>query len=123
MKSGIYDIISILGSTHNMLDKKYKVIEINVVSSDGTIIDSTEEKHIGFFNMNSTEQSKEFMVLTGEKSEYVQVYSPRGSDGVTMRKYAGVSLKDEGFIQVGYDADQFHDILDDFVIDVTKTVT
>ena len=102
------------------LAKKYNVIEINVVSSDGTIVASTEEKHIGLFDMNSTEQSKEFMVLTGEKSEYVQVYSPRGSDGVTMRKYAGVSLKDGGFIQVGYDADQFHDILDDFVIDVTK---
>ena len=100
--------------------EKYNVIEINVVSSDGTIIDSTEEEHIGSFNMNSTEQSKEFMVLTGEKTEYVQVYSPRGSDGVTMRKYAGVSLKDGGFIQVGYDADQFHDMLNDFVIDVTK---
>ena len=102
------------------LAEKYNVIEINIVSSDGTIVASTEEKHIGLFDMNSTEQSKEFMVLTGEKSEYVQVYSPRGSDGVTMRKYAGVSLKDGGFIQVGYDADQFHDILDDFVIDVTK---
>ncbi len=104
----------------DFLAKKYNVIEINVVASDGTIIASTEEKHIGFFNMNSTEQSKEFMVLTGEESEYVQVYSPRGSDGVTMRKYAGVSLNDGGFIQVGYDADQFHDILDDFVVDVTK---
>ena len=102
------------------LAEKYNVIEINVVSSDGTIIASTEEKHIGFFNMNSTDQSKEFMVLSGEKNEYVQVYSPRGSDGVTMRKYAGVSLENGGFIQVGYDADQFHDILDDFVIDVTK---
>ena len=102
------------------LAEKYNVIEINVVSPDGTIIASSEENNIGNFNMNSTEQSKEFMVLTGEKSEYVQAYSPRGSDGVTMRKYAGVSLKDSGFIQVGYDADQFHNILDDFVIDVTK---
>ena len=102
------------------LAEKYNVIEINIVSSDGTIVASTEEKHIGNFNMNSTEQSKEFMVLTGEKSEYVQVYSPRGSDGVTMRKYAGVSLRDGGFIQVGYDADQFHDALNDFVVDVTK---
>ena len=102
------------------LAEKYNVIEINIVSSDGTIVASTEEKHIGNFNMNSTEQSKEFMVLTGEKSEYVQVYSPRGSDGVTMRKYAGVSLRDGGFIQVGYDADQFHDVLNDFVVDVTK---
>lgn len=101
------------------LAEKYNVIEINIVSSDGSIIDSTEKSNIGGFNLNSTEQSKEFMVLTGEKTEFVQVYSPRGADGV-MRKYAGVSLKDGGFVQVGYDADLFHDILDDFVIDVTK---
>ena len=106
-----------------LLDKlaeKYNVTEINVVDSDGTIIDSTEESYIGNFNMNSTEQSKEFMVLTGEQSELVQMYSPKGLDGATMRKYAGVSLADGGYIQVGYDADRFHDMLDDFVVDVTK---
>ena len=102
------------------LAEKYNVIEINVVDVDGIISDSTEEEHINSFNMNSTEQSKEFMVLLGDTTEYVQVYSPRGSDGVTMRKYAGVSLNDGGFIQVGYDADQFRNILDDFVVDVTK---
>ena len=99
---------------------KYNVTEINIVSSDGSITASTDETLIGIFNMNDTEQSKEFMVLTGEKNELVQMYCPQGLDGVTMRKYAGVSLKDGGFIQVGYDADQFHDILDDFVVDVTK---
>ena len=102
------------------LAKKYNVTEINVVDSDGLIIASTNEVHVGVFNMNSTEQSKEFMVLTGEKSELVQMYSPQGYDGVTMRKYAGVSLKNGGFIQVGYDADHFHDILDDFVVEVTQ---
>ncbi len=101
------------------LAEKYNVIEINIVASDGSISDSTEESNIGNFNMNSTEQSKEFMALTEDKNEYVQVYSPRGADGI-MRKYAGVSLKDGGFVQVGYDADRFHDILNDFVIDVTK---
>ena len=101
------------------LAEKYNVIEINIVASDGSIIDSTEKSNIGNFNMNSTEQSKEFMVLTEDKNEYVQVYSPRGADSV-MRKYAGVSLKNGGFVQVGYDADQFHDMLNDFVVDVTK---
>lgn len=101
------------------LAEKYNVIEINIVASDGSIVASTEESNIGSFNMSSTEQSKEFMVLTEDKDEYVQVYSPRGADGI-MRKYAGVRLKDGGFVQVGYDADRFHDILDDFVIDVTK---
>ncbi len=102
------------------LAEKYNVKEINVVTSDGSITESTDKSLVGTFNMNDTEQSKEFMVLTGEKTELVQLYRPQGIDGVTMRKYAGVSLKDGGFIQVGYDANQFHDTLDDFVVDVTK---
>ena len=102
------------------LAEKYNVTEINIVSPDGTITASTDKEIIGSFNMNSTEQSKEFMVLTGEKTELVQMYGPQGYDGTTMRKYAGVSLADGGFIQVGYDADRFHDALDDFVVDVTK---
>ncbi|MBO5935599.1 MAG: SpoIIE family protein phosphatase [Clostridia bacterium] len=102
------------------LAEKYNVTEINVVTDDGNITASTDESLIGTFNMNDTEQSKEFMVLTGEKSKFVQMYRPQGADGVTMRKYAGVSLAEGGFIQVGYNANQFHDTLDDFVIDVTK---
>ena len=99
---------------------KYNVIEINIVDSQGMVINSTIDELIGTFDMKSTDQSKEFMVLTGDKTEFVQLYSPQGIDGVTMRKYAGVSLTHGGFIQVGYDADQFHNMLDDFVIDVTK---
>ena len=102
------------------LAEKYNVIEINIVASDGTITASTDETLVGVFNMNSTEQSKEFMVLTNDKNEFVQVYGPQGYDGVTMRKYAGVSLSDGGFIQIGYNTDQFHDTLDDFVVDVTQ---
>ena len=99
---------------------KYNVTEINVVDSEGTVINSTLDELIGTFDMNSTEQSKEFMVLMGGETELVQLYSPQGFDGVTMRKYAGVTLADGGFIQVGYDADHFHDMLDSFVVDVTK---
>ena len=102
------------------LADKYNVAEINIVDSDGSIKKSTDEKLIGTFNMNDTEQSKEFMLLTNDKTEFVQLYRPQGIDGVTMRKYAGVRLSDGGFIQVGYNANQFHDTLDDFVIDVTK---
>ena len=99
---------------------KYNVTEINVVDSDGMVINSTLDELINNFDMNATEQSKEFMVLTGEETEFVQLYRPQGLDGETMRKYAGVSLADGGFIQVGYDAEHFHDMLNDFVIDVTK---
>ena len=104
----------------DMLAEKYNVTEINVVDSEGMVINSTLDELIGTFDMNSTEQSKEFTVLLGDETELVQLYSPQGLDGVTMRKYAGVSLADGGFIQVGYDADQFHDMLNDFVVDVTK---
>ena len=107
-------------ASFDRLAEKYNVTEINIVAPDGTITASTDEELVGNFNMNSTGQSKEFMVLTGEKTELVQMYGPQGIDGVTMRKYAGVSLSEGGFIQVGYDAERFHDTLDDFVVDVTK---
>ena len=102
------------------LADKYNVAEINIVDSDGSIKKSTDEKLVGTFNMNDTDQSKEFMSLINDQTEFVQLYRPQGIDGVTMRKYAGVRLSDGGFIQVGYNANQFHDTLDDFVIDVTK---
>ena len=104
----------------DFLAEKYNITEINIVSPDGTITASTHKELVGNFNMNSTDQSKEFMVLTDEKTEFVQMYSPQGYDGVTMRKYAGISLSDGGFIQVGYDAQRFHDNLNDFVVDVTQ---
>ena len=99
---------------------KYNVSEINIVDSNGIVINSTLDELIGTFDMNCSEQSKEFMVLIGEETELVQLYRPQGFDGVTMRKYAGVSLAEGGFVQAGYNADQFHDMLNDFVIDVTK---
>ena len=99
---------------------KYNVSEINVVNTDGLVINSTLDELIGTFDMNCSEQSKEFMVLLGDETELVQLYRPQGLDGVTMRKYAGVSLAEGGFVQAGYNADQFHNMLNDFVIDVTK---
>ena len=99
---------------------KYNVSEINVVDSNGMVINSTLDELINTFDMNCSEQSKEFLVLLGEETELVQLYRPQGFDGVTMRKYAGVSLADGGFIQAGYNADQFHDMLNDFVVDVTQ---
>ena len=102
------------------LAEEYGVAEINIVDKNGLIIDSSVESYIGAFNMNSTEQSAEFMVLTGDTEHYEQEYSLVGKDGETMRKYAGVKLSDGGFLQVGYNADQFHDAIDTFVVDVTK---
>ena len=98
---------------------KYGIVEINVVSSDGIIQKSTEDDSINY-DMNSKEQSKEFVDTLKVQNSFVQKYSPRGKDGSVWRKYAAINLADGGFIQVGYDAEQFHDILDEYVIDFTK---
>ena len=102
------------------LADEFGVKEINVVRSDGLIIDSTEADVINSYDMNSKEQSKEFVDTLKVQDSFVQDYSPRGKDETVWRKYAAVNLSSEGFIQVGYDAEQFHQILNEFVIDVTK---
>ena len=99
--------------------EKYGIVEINVVDSEGIILKSTEEDSI-LYDMNSKEQSKEFVDTLKKQDSFVQKYSPRGKDGTVWRKYAALNLTDGGFIQVGYDAEQFHDMLDEFVVDVTK---
>ena len=101
------------------LADKYGIKEINVVASSGIIINSTEADSISY-DMNCKAQSKEFVDMLKAQDSFVQDYSPRGKDESVWRKYAAVNLADAGFIQVGYDAEQFHEMLNEFVIDVTK---
>ena len=101
------------------LKSKHGIKEINVVTSEGIIIASTESDSINY-DMNSKEQSKEFVDTLKTQNSFVQKYSPRGKDGSVWRKYAAINLEGGGFIQVGYDAEQFHKMLDGFVVDVTK---
>ena len=107
------------GSLTKLADK-YGIKEINVVNSDGWIIDSTEADVINNYDMNSKDQSKEFVDMLKQQNSFVQKYSPRGKDETVWRKYAAVNLAGGGFIQVGYDAEQFHQMLNEFVVDVTK---
>ena len=102
------------------LTEKYGIKEINVVSSDGIITNSTEADVINNYDMNSKAQSREFVDTLKVQDSFVQEYSPRGKDESVWRKYAAVNLTDDGFIQVGYDAEQFHEMLNEYVIDVTK---
>ena len=104
----------------SQLAEKYGIKEINIVDSDGMIKNSTEEDVIDTYNMNSKDQSKEFVDMLKIQDSFVQAYSPRGKDESVWRKYAAVNLAGDGFIQVGYDAEQFHEMLNEFVIDVTK---
>ena len=99
------------------LKAKYNVIEINVVK-DGEVKYSTDKKNEGY-EMISDDQSREFIEVLQSKPDHVQKYGPRGIDGI-WRKYAACNLSDGGFIQVGYNAAQFHDMINGFVFDVTK---
>ena len=102
------------------LTEKYDIKEINVVDDKGIIVNSTEEDVINNYDMNSKAQSKEFVDMLKVQDSFVQEYSPRGKDESVWRKYAAVRLANGGFLQVGYDAEQFHKMLNAFVIDVTK---
>ena len=102
------------------LTEKYGIKEINIVASSGIITNSTEADVINSYDMNSKAQSKEFVDTLKVQDSFVQEYSPRGKDESVWRKYAAVNLTEGGFIQVGYDAEQFHEMLNEFVIDVTK---
>ena len=102
------------------LAEKYDIKEINVVNSDGLITNSTEPDVINNYDMNSKAQSKEFVDTLKTQEFFVQQYSPRGKDESVWRKYAAINLDSGGFIQVGYDAEQFHEMLNEFVVDVTK---
>ena len=98
----------------------YKIKEINVVDEDGIIRNSTELDVIDSYDMKSKPQSKEFVDKLKVQDSFVQDYSPRGKDESVWRKYAAINLENGGFIQVGYDAEQFHENLNEFVIEVTK---
>ena len=102
------------------LAEKYDIKEINVVNTAGIIINSTEADVINNYDMNSKAQSKEFVDTLKVRDSFVQDYCPRGKDQSVWRKYAAVNLAKDGFIQVGYDAEQFHEVLNEYVIDVTK---
>ena len=102
------------------LAETHKIKEINVVRDDGLITNSTESDVINVYNMNSHPQSKEFVDVLKVEEEFVQNYRPRGKNESEWRKYAAIRLSGGGFIQVGYDAEQFHEIIESFVIDVTK---
>ena len=102
------------------LAEKVGIKEINVVDVNGIITNSTEADVINNYDMNSKAQSKEFVDTLKVQDYFVQDYSPRGKDESVWRKYAAMNLSEGGFIQVGYDAEQFHQMLNGFVIDVTK---
>ena len=111
--------LSTLLSGEDIEGNKYEISEINIVSSEGIIIKSTDSaKNEGFNFITATDdQPRQFLVLLGEEDELVQDF---GENAVgELRKYAGVKLED-GFLQVAYNQKQFNEAMEDFIIDVTK---
>lgn len=82
------------------------VAEINVVDESG-IIRQTTESSFENYDMASGKQSAEFLCLLHGETTYVQSYQKVSADENLYRKYAGAVLADGGFVQVGYDSDQF----------------
>ena len=97
----------------------YDVSEISYIDSEGIIKASTYVDFLDF-RMDSGEQSAEFLVLLNGETEYVQSYQPVSYDASISRKYGGVVLENGGFVQVGYDAQRFHQDISEFVVGVTR---
>ena len=102
------------------LGREYDVAEINVIDARGIITASTHEDFLDY-DMWGGRQSAEFLVLLdGRTEEYVQSYQPTSSDASILRKYAGVTLTDGGFVQVAYDAERFQRDIDGTVVGATR---
>ena len=99
----------------DLLSLRYSVSDVNVVDENGIIVLSNVPEFIGF-DMNSGEQSKEFVDTLKEKDSYVQEYQSLSYDSNIGRKYAAVKLSDGGFIQVGYNYKQFHKDIEERVV-------
>ena len=97
----------------------YDLNDVLEVNNKGIITASSDRSFIGF-DMNSGEQSAEFLCLLGDQESYVQSYGPISIDESQYRKFAGVKLAEGGFLQVSYDAARFRRDIDGDVEDVTQ---
>ena len=109
---------STIGTVENASNKEcarladeLDVAEIHVIDKNGFIVATNVSEFVNF-DMRTGEQSSEFLVLLpgGTTTEFVQSYQPIAYDSSRSRKYAGISIED-GFVQVGYDAQNFLDDL------------
>lgn len=99
---------------------EYNVSVIHVVDELGMIKYSSDSMYVNF-DMNSGDQSREFMVLIeGNQNEYVQPYRQSSIDQRISMKYAGVKIDGVGFIQVGYDSNRFQSDIHEQVKEAAK---
>lgn len=102
----------------NELAAWYNVSEINVVDKNGIIVNTTNPAFMGF-DMRSGDQSSAFMRLLDRSDEYAQEYRPITADENIYMKYAGARFS-KGFVQMGYNADNFQESLNNEIKNVVK---
>ena len=95
-----------------------KFSEMSIVNKDNIVIYSSIDEYIGF-DMNANDDTLAFDVLNHGTTEIVQpvrhnAYSGLG-DYDMYNKYAGVSLEDVGYLQVGISAKRFQELIDEKV--------
>lgn len=103
----------------NNLLTKFNVSEIHLIDKAGIIVASSTPQYVGF-NMASGSQSAYFMPLLQGTKAMVQKYQPLTFNKKISRKFAGVILPGGGFLQIGYEAEQFQKKVDEEVAGITR---
>lgn len=99
--------------------QKHGISEVNIIDDTFVITASSVAEYVGY-DMASGEQSAEFKVLLEGETAFVQEYRQTSYDEGFFRKYGGVILDEGGFIQVGYDSEQFHKDISSYIVEATK---
>lgn len=99
--------------------EKYGISEVNIIDENFVITASSVDAYVGY-DMASGEQSAEFHVLLEGEDSFVQAYRQTSYNEGFFRKYGGVVLDQGGFLQVGYDSEQFHKDIRTNIVDATR---
>ena len=90
--------------------KSHSVSEINIVSENGIITDSTDPDYIGF-DMKENAYTREFLRLLQGTAYHVQALRTNVLDINENKKYAGIRY-DDGFIEIAYDVNEYHELME-----------
>ncbi len=86
--------------------------EINVVDENGIIVYSSVPEYVGF-DMNSGEQSAEFLCLLNGTDYYEQTFRGNAYDESIVMAYAGKAFDNgRGFLQIGLSEDKYYELVE-----------
>ncbi len=103
------------------LNSSYGLTELNIIDTNGIITMSTNSDNVGY-DMNSGDQSKAFLSLIGSStySTLIQDFQPTSRDNSLSRKYAACVISDGSLVQIGYDTDRYHDLLQNQILSISR---